>query len=79
MLDVVGRDFARIDFDRVFAMRHELEMTTDCLHQARHLCIRQEGGRTPAKVELGQLRVTLQVLGMQGQFALEIIQIGIRA
>ena len=60
-------------------MRHELEVTADCLHQARHLCIRQEGGCASAKVELGQLRVTLQVLGMQGQFALEIIQIGIRA
>jgi len=68
-------DFARIDFDGIFAIGQHLEMLPGHFHQAAHLVVGQEGGGATAPMQLDHFTRAVERLGLQGHFLAEILQV----
>ena len=75
--DGFAADFARVDFDGVFAVGNQLEVFTNHVEDAFELVVAQECGRTAAKVELRKLVSSAQMRCQQFHFFFQILDIGI--
>ena len=75
--DGLAADFARVDFDGVFAVGNQLEVFTNHVEDAFELVIAQECRRTAAEVELRELVSSAQMRGQQFHFFFQILDIGI--
>lgn len=73
----IAADFARVDFDGVFAAGDKLEMFADHAEYAFDLVVAQKGRRTAAEVQLCELMPSAQMRGKQLHFFFEIFDIGI--
>ena len=67
--------FARVDFDGIFAVRHQLEMFANHAEHAFQLLIAQERGRAAAEMQLRQFVPAVQVRFQQRHFLFQISQI----
>ena len=75
--DGFATDFARVDFDGVFAAGDKLEMFAYHAEYAFDLVVAQKGRRTAAEVQLCELMPSAQMRGKQLHFFFEIFDIGI--
>ena len=66
--DGFAADFARVDFDGVFAVGNQLEVFTNHVEDAFELVVAQECGRTAAEVELRELVSSAQMRCQQFHF-----------
>ena len=64
--------FARVDFDGVFALRHQGEVLADKAEYEIELGIGEEGGGAAAEVQLRQFGLALQEFGLQGEFFFQV-------
>ena len=64
--------FARVDFDGVFALRHQGEVLSDKAEHEIELGIGEEGGGAAAEVQLCQFGFALQEFGLQGEFFFQV-------
>lgn len=77
--DSFATDFARVDFDGVFAAGYQLEMFAYHAEYAFDLVVAQKGRRTAAEVQLRELMPSAQMRGEQFHFFFEVFDIGIGA
>lgn len=75
--DGIAADFARVDFDGVFAVGNQLEVFADHVEDAFELVVAQEGRRAAAEVELRELVSSAQMRCQQVHFFFQILDIGI--
>ena len=75
--DGLAADFARVDFDGVFAVGNELEVFADHFEDTFELVVAQEGRRAAAEVELRKLVSSAQMRCQQLHFFFQILDIGI--
>ena len=75
--DGFAADFARVDFDGVFAVGNQLEVFTNHVEDALELVVAQECGRTAAEVQLRELVSSAQMRCQQFHFFFQILDIGI--
>ena len=75
--DGFAADFARVDFDGVFAVGNQLEVFADHVEDAFELVVAQEGRRAAAEVELRELVSPAQMRCQQFHFFFQILDIGI--
>ena len=75
--DSFAADFARVDFDGVFAVGNQLEVFTNHVEDAFELVVAQECGRAAAEVELRELVSSTQMRCQQFHFFFQILDIGI--
>ena len=75
--DGFAADFARVDFDGVFAVGNQLEVFTNHVEDAFELVVAQECGRAAAEVQLRELVSSAQMRCQQFHFFFQILDIGI--
>ena len=75
--DGFAADFARVDFDGVFAVWNQLKVFADHVEDAFELVVAQECGRAAAEVELRELVSSAQMRCQQFHFFFQILDIGI--
>src|SRR5690606_33374660 len=71
-------DLARVDLDRVFAVRRQGEMAAYAGHQFAHLRMREEGRRAAAPVQLHDFVRALQLRRLHGDFLADILDVLVR-
>ena len=79
MRTVSAADFARVDFDGVFAAGDKLEMFAYHAEYAFDLVVAQESRRTAAEVQLRKLMPSTQMRGEQLHFFFKVFDVGIGA
>ncbi len=77
--DSFAADFARVDFDGVFAAGDKLEMFAYHAEYAFDLVVAQESRRTAAEVQLRELMPSAQMRGEQLHFFFKVFDVGIGA
>ena len=71
-------DFARINFDGVFAVFHHFEMFARGIHQLAHLVVAKESRRTASPVQLFYPLAFAQHGGLHGQFLDHVLHVFLR-
>ncbi len=79
MTNGVAADFARVDFDGIFAGRYQFEMFADHAEDTFDLFVAQKGRRAAAEVQLGKLVPSVQMWSEQFHFFFKIFDVGIGA